>query len=55
MLFLWRVWAYFRLPELKGRTYEELDILFTEYMKARDFKGYVINAYTQVEESSGAP
>jgi SP family general alpha glucoside:H+ symporter-like MFS transporter len=25
------IWGYFRLPEMKGRTFEELDILFGEY------------------------
>lgn len=41
--FLWMVWAYFRLPELKGRTYEEIDILFTKEVKARDFKKFVVD------------
>ncbi|KAL2842382.1 general substrate transporter [Aspergillus pseudoustus] len=31
-------WGYFRLPESKGRTYEELDILFSRNLKAREFK-----------------
>lgn len=22
------IWAYFRIPETKGRTYEELDLMF---------------------------
>lgn len=34
------VWSYFRLPEFKGRTYEDLDIMFARGVKARDFKGY---------------
>ncbi|KAK7422569.1 hypothetical protein QQX98_001592 [Neonectria punicea] len=38
------VWAYFRLPETRGRTYEELDILFAEkHMTARKFSKAVIN------------
>lgn len=28
------IWAYFRLPECKGRTYEELDIMFSRRIKA---------------------
>ncbi|KAJ5610661.1 hypothetical protein N7510_007380 [Penicillium lagena] len=32
------VWAYFRLPESRGRTYEELDILFARDLKAWEFK-----------------
>jgi SP family general alpha glucoside:H+ symporter-like MFS transporter len=31
------VWAWFRLPESRGRTYEELDILFSMDLKAREF------------------
>ena len=25
------IWGYFRLPETRGRTFEELDIMFGEY------------------------
>ncbi|KAF7591985.1 hypothetical protein BBP40_000832 [Aspergillus hancockii] len=32
------VWTYFRLPEPKGRTYAELDILFQQGVTARKFK-----------------
>lgn len=31
------VWAYFRLPETKDRTYEELDMLFERRVSARKF------------------
>ncbi|KAI9157979.1 Maltose permease [Paramyrothecium foliicola] len=32
------IWAYFRLPETRGRTYEELDVLFADsHMTARKF------------------
>ncbi|KAI1047483.1 hypothetical protein LB505_009944 [Fusarium chuoi] len=31
------IWAFFRLPEMRGRTYEELDILFSRGVRARDF------------------
>ena len=41
--FLWMVWAYFRLPELKGRTYEEIDILFAKEVKARDFSKFAVD------------
>lgn len=40
---LWMVWAYFRLPELKNRTYEEIDILFAKGVKARDFRKHVVD------------
>lgn len=37
-------WAYFRLPETRGRTYEELDILFAEKdLPARDFSKAIIH------------
>lgn len=34
------VWAWFRVPETMGRTYEELDLLFDKRVPARKFKGY---------------
>lgn len=34
------IWAYFRMPESKGRTFEELDILFDEKISARNFSAY---------------
>lgn len=42
------VWSYFRVPETKGRTFEELDVLFDRKVPARQFKNY------QIEESSPA-
>ncbi|KAJ6015866.1 hypothetical protein N7540_010457 [Penicillium herquei] len=38
------IWAYYRLPESRGRTYEELDILFSRNLKAREFKNAVIDS-----------
>lgn len=38
------IWAYFRLPEPKGRTYGELDMLFENGVSARHF------ATTQVDQ-----
>ncbi|RYP19664.1 hypothetical protein DL765_003257 [Monosporascus sp. GIB2] len=37
------VWSYFRIPETKNRTYEELDLLFDREVPAREFKAYRIN------------
>ncbi|SMR44099.1 unnamed protein product [Zymoseptoria tritici ST99CH_3D1] len=34
------LWAYFRIPETKGRTYEELDLMFARGVPTRDFKKY---------------
>ncbi|TVY82806.1 Maltose permease MAL31 [Lachnellula suecica] len=36
--FLCVVWVYFRLPEPKGRTYGEMDVLFERRISARKFK-----------------
>lgn len=36
------LWCYFRLPECKGRTFEELDIMFQRKVRTRDFKNYSI-------------
>jgi SP family general alpha glucoside:H+ symporter-like MFS transporter len=36
------VWAYFRVPETKNRTYSELDIMFSRGVKTRDFKDYKV-------------
>ncbi|GLI77938.1 hypothetical protein PoHVEF18_006235 [Penicillium ochrochloron] len=42
IIFFW-IWAWFRLPETKNRTFEELDILFSKKeLKARDFKSYEV-------------
>lgn len=51
------IWAYFRLPETKGRTYEELDILFARKISARKFASENVDAYethvvTEVTEKS---
>ncbi|OXG71395.1 MFS transporter, SP family, general alpha glucoside:H+ symporter [Cryptococcus neoformans var. grubii Br795] len=32
------IWAYFRLPEFKGRSFRELDLLFERRISARKFK-----------------
>ncbi|KAI1460990.1 sugar transporter [Annulohypoxylon moriforme] len=39
------VWSYFRLPEVKGRTYEELDILFMNEVPARKFATTHVDPY----------
>jgi SP family general alpha glucoside:H+ symporter-like MFS transporter len=36
------VWAFFRLPECKGRTYRELDVLFERRIGARKFREAVV-------------
>jgi SP family general alpha glucoside:H+ symporter-like MFS transporter len=39
------LWAYFRLPEPKGRTYAELDVLFDQRVPARKFAQTEVNPY----------
>lgn len=34
------VWCYLRLPETKGRTFEELDLMFEAEISPRNFKDY---------------
>ncbi|KAM5353679.1 hypothetical protein ACJ41O_000329 [Fusarium nematophilum] len=43
--FLVFVWGYFRLPETKDRTFEELDLLFAKRVPARKFSSYKIEAF----------
>lgn len=40
------VWVFFRLPEPKGRTYAELDMLFEQGVPARQFSKTAVNPYT---------
>jgi SP family general alpha glucoside:H+ symporter-like MFS transporter len=43
--FLFFLWAFFRSPETKDRTFEELDIVFANKVKARDFAKIKVDAY----------
>ncbi|KAL3417558.1 maltose permease MAL31 (alpha glucoside transporter) [Phlyctema vagabunda] len=43
--FLTFLWAYFRLPETKGRSYEEIDMLFANQVPARQFKGSQVDTF----------
>ncbi|KAH7025037.1 general substrate transporter [Microdochium trichocladiopsis] len=44
---LFFVWTFFRLPETKDKTFEELDILFARNVKARDFAKCQVDAYAE--------
>ena len=46
MCFLCFLWTYYRLPEPKGRTYGELDILFERGISARKFKSTDVSPWT---------
>ncbi|CAI6341578.1 unnamed protein product [Periconia digitata] len=52
--FLCLVWTYFRLPEPKGRTYGELDILFERRISARKFAGTVVEEYEVAVREKGS-
>jgi SP family general alpha glucoside:H+ symporter-like MFS transporter len=39
------IWVYFRLPEPKGRTYGELDLLFEQRISARKFATTKVDPY----------
>ncbi|KAK9311167.1 hypothetical protein V1522DRAFT_441480 [Lipomyces starkeyi] len=41
------IWAYFRLPETRGRSYEELDMLLAKNIQARKFSMYQVDAYDE--------
>lgn len=45
LCFLCVIWAFFRLPEPKGRTYGELDVLFEGKVSARKFKGALVDQF----------
>ncbi|KAH8846807.1 hypothetical protein MCOR27_005247 [Pyricularia oryzae] len=46
------VWVFFRVPEPKGRTYAELDILFEQGVSARKFASTKIDPYEHGVEST---
>jgi len=50
--FVFFIWTFFRLPETKDRSFEELDLLFARRLPARDFEKYDVNAYAEGEALS---
>jgi MFS transporter, SP family, general alpha glucoside:H+ symporter len=44
------IWAFFRLPDMSDRTYEELDLLFASKVQARKFRAAEVNAYAEGEK-----
>ncbi|KAI6781084.1 uncharacterized protein J7T54_003251 [Emericellopsis cladophorae] len=46
--FLTLLWAFFRLAETKGRTFEERNIMFGDRVPTRTFGSYVVVAYHDV-------
>ena len=51
MCFLCLLWAFFRLPEPKGRTYAELDLLFEQRVPARKFSSTRVDPFANDRES----
>ncbi|SPO04139.1 probable maltose permease (MalP) [Cephalotrichum gorgonifer] len=47
------VWAFFRVPEPKGRTYAELDVLFERGVSARKFASTKIDPYAHAIGGAG--
>ena len=45
------VWAYFRLPETKDRTFHELDILFAKQVPARKFASTDVDAFDEEDNN----
>lgn len=43
LLFISLVWAYFRLPETKDRTFAEIDLLFKNKIDARKFSSTTVD------------
>ncbi|MCJ1396978.1 hypothetical protein MMC11_000170 [Xylographa trunciseda] len=43
------IWAYFRLPETKGRSFDDIDILFAKKVSARKFRGYNVDTFDEEE------
>ena len=48
--FLTFIWAFFRLPETKDRTYEELDWLFERHTPTRKFETVPVDSFRYDEE-----
>ncbi|KAI1015505.1 hypothetical protein LB504_010888 [Fusarium proliferatum] len=47
------IWAYFRLPETKGRLFEEIDLLFANKVPARHFAKTKVNMFQATTEKEG--
>ncbi|KAH8888436.1 general substrate transporter [Thozetella sp. PMI_491] len=55
MSVLFAVWTVFRVPETKGRTYEELDVLFEKRVPAWRFASEQIDAFGRSEATIQQP
>ena len=50
LCFLSATWAFFRLPEPRGRTFSELDVLFEKGVAARDFASAEVDVFEETSE-----
>jgi MFS transporter, SP family, general alpha glucoside:H+ symporter len=41
------IWAFFRLTETKGRTFQELDVMFGAHVPTRQFAKHKVDAYAE--------
>jgi SP family general alpha glucoside:H+ symporter-like MFS transporter len=46
--------AWLEIPELKGRTYSEIDVMFEKKLSTRLFKSYVVDHILEDDEKSGS-
>ena len=44
------IWVFFRLPETKGRSYEEINLLFAKGIGSRHFSEYQVDAFEESDE-----
>lgn len=47
------VWTYFRLPETKDKSFTELDMLFKDHVRARDFDAASVHLASRSELTTG--
>ncbi|CAK7207874.1 hypothetical protein SEUCBS139899_010689 [Sporothrix eucalyptigena] len=47
------IWAFFRMPESKGRSFAELDVMFAAKLPTRKFRHFQVDAYDESREISG--
>jgi MFS transporter, SP family, general alpha glucoside:H+ symporter len=52
--FVTGIWAFFRLPETKGRTFEDLDMLFAKEVPTRKFRNYEVDVFDEEETARTA-
>ena len=50
LAFLTFLWAYFRLPETKDRSFAEIDFMFVNKVRTRKFKETKVDTFHNVIE-----